>query len=94
MFRSQHHGRPLDTDPPTALELAPVSAVVSYMDCPRCGFGFQLPSGGQLPSGRRAIRHCPRCIARDGLLVELSASELAVETLYERHAGPSGPAHP
>jgi hypothetical protein len=49
-----------------------------YLNCPRCRLAMKL----RVPS--LAMRHCPRCVARAGMLVELFTSPLP----YERLAGP------
>ncbi len=54
----------------------------SYMNCPRCGLSIRLRTGVA------AIRHCPRCVARHRLLVELFGSPLPAETLYEQDRVP------
>ncbi len=59
-----------------------MSTLSSYMNCPRCGLSIQLRSG------RTVIRHCPRCIARHRLLVELFGSPLSTETPYEEDRVP------
>jgi hypothetical protein len=49
-----------------------------YLNCPRCRLAVKL----RAPS--LAMRHCPRCVARAGVLVELFTSSLP----YERLAAP------
>jgi hypothetical protein len=48
----------------------------SHLNCPRCGLTI-VP---RVPS--LAIRHCPRCLARDRTAVELFSSQLPAEVLY------------
>ena len=42
---------------------------MSYVNCPRCGLAVQ-PRASFL-----AVRHCPRCVARRGIAVEMLTSE-------------------
>ena len=59
-----------------------------YLNCPRCRLAVKL----RAPS--LAMRHCPRCVARAGMLVELFTSPLPYERLAgARSAGP-GEARP
>jgi hypothetical protein len=56
----------------------------TYLNCPRC----------RLSIGRRGrwpeILHCPRCLARSRMLVELFASTLRADQLYGERAPAPG----
>ncbi len=49
---------------------------MTYLNCPQCGLTI-TPKAEWL-----AIEHCPRCVARRGMLVMLFASSLPVDRLY------------
>jgi NAD-dependent SIR2 family protein deacetylase len=72
----------VNTDPVTETKPIAAHTAVSYMNCPRCGLSIQVRRG------RETIRHCPRCVARHRRLVELFASALPPETLYEQDRVP------
>ena len=58
-----------------------------YLNCPRCRLSIRLRG----PSLRMV--HCPRCVARTRTLVELFASTLPAEQLYD-DAAHSARRHP
>jgi hypothetical protein len=67
---------------------------MTYLNCPHCGLTI-TPKVDWL-----AVEHCPRCIARRGVLVILFASPLPANALYAadgspdpRGSEPAGP-HP
>ena len=45
---------------------------MSYVNCPSCGLAIELRASFL------ALRHCPRCVARRGIAVEMLASERRV----------------
>ena len=53
-----------------------------YLNCPRCGLSM-VPRADWM-----GIEHCPRCLARSRTLVELFASPLPPEELYEDGLAP------
>jgi hypothetical protein len=53
-----------------------------HLNCPRCGLSIEVR-----PS-RAAIRHCPRCVARGRVVVELFSSALPANVLYEEDSLP------
>jgi hypothetical protein len=53
-----------------------------YLNCPRCGLSI-VPRAEWL-----GVEHCPRCLARCRTVVELFASRLPTEELYERGLAP------
>jgi hypothetical protein len=55
---------------------------MTYLNCPHCGLTI-TPKADWL-----AVEHCPRCIARRGILVTLFASSLPADALYAEHARP------
>ena len=57
------------------------------LDCPRCGLSLLVQPH------RAAIRHCPRCVGRNRLIVELSSSRAPAEMLHTnlRRARPPAP---
>src|ERR1700744_5441375 len=55
---------------------------IVYLNCPHCGLTI-TPKADWL-----AVEHCPRCIARRGVLVTLFASSLPVDSLYAQNARP------
>jgi hypothetical protein len=57
-----------------APDVSGLSAV--YINCPRCGLSIGLRSRWL------AIRHCPRCIARAHVVVEMFSSPLPSSALY------------
>jgi len=48
-----------------------------HLNCPRCGLSVAVRPY------RAAIRHCPRCVARARVVVELFSSTLPADVLYE-----------
>jgi hypothetical protein len=61
-----------------------VDASVScgHLNCPRCGLSIEVRPC------RVAIRHCPRCVARSRVIVELFSSTLPADVLYEENSLP------
>jgi hypothetical protein len=57
-------------------------AAVVHLNCPRCGLTI-APRTKWL-----TISHCPRCLGRDRIAVELFSSALPVDELYADGAGP------
>jgi hypothetical protein len=55
---------------------------MTYLKSPHCGLTI-TPKAEWL-----AVKHCPRCIARRGVLVTLFASSLPVDALYAQDARP------
>jgi hypothetical protein len=55
---------------------------IVYLNCPHCGLTI-TPKADWL-----AVEHCPRCIARRGVLVTLFASSLPVDSLYHEESRP------
>jgi hypothetical protein len=55
---------------------------MTYLNCPHCGLTI-TPKVDWL-----AVEHCPRCIARRGVLVTLFASSLPANALYAADARP------
>ncbi len=61
---------------------ADAGAPRGHLNCPRCGLSIEV---------RRcwmAIRHCPRCVARSHVIVELFSSTLPADVLYDESALP------
>jgi hypothetical protein len=56
--------------------------VASYLNCPRCGLSIKVRSQWL------TIRHCPRCVARTRIAVELFVSTLPTEALYAANSHP------
>jgi hypothetical protein len=50
--------------------------------CPRCGLSIEVRPR------RAAIRHCPRCVARARVIVELFGSTLPADVLYAEDSLP------
>ena len=48
-----------------------------HLNCPRCGLSVAVRPY------RAAIKHCPRCVARARVVVELFSSALPADVLYE-----------
>jgi hypothetical protein len=53
-----------------------------HLNCPRCGLSIEVRLR------RTAIRHCPRCVARSRVIVELFSSTLSADVLYDQHSLP------
>lgn len=53
-----------------------------HLNCPRCGLSIAMRAN------RAGMRHCPRCVARNRVLVELFASTLPAGVLYAESALP------
>jgi hypothetical protein len=60
---------------------------MSYVNCPRCGLAVRLRAPFL------AVRHCPRCVARRGIAVEMLISEPRTLPAPTRQAD-RGAAHP
>ena len=58
------------------------SARCGHLNCPRCGLSIEVRPY------RAAIRHCPRCVARTRLVVELFSSTLPADVLYDENSLP------
>ena len=58
------------------------SARSGHLNCPRCGLSIEVRPH------RTAIRHCPRCVARGRVIVELFSSTLPADVLYADSALP------
>jgi hypothetical protein len=55
----------------------------SFLNCPRCGLSIR-PKPGWL-----TIEHCPRCIARARIAIELFSSPLPTTELYREGFAPN-----
>jgi hypothetical protein len=53
-----------------------------HLNCPRCGLSIAVRPH------RAAMRHCPRCVARGRVIVELFSSTLPASVLYAESALP------
>jgi transcription elongation factor Elf1 len=53
-----------------------------HLNCPRCGLSILVQPH------RAAIRHCPRCVARSRVIVELFSSTLPADVLYDEGSVP------
>jgi hypothetical protein len=53
-----------------------------WLDCPRCGLSVEVRPH------RTAMKHCPRCIARSRLIVELFRSTMPSDALYGEYSLP------
>jgi hypothetical protein len=53
-----------------------------HLNCPRCGLSIEVRPH------RAAIRHCPRCVGRSRLSVELFSSTLPADVLYDESSLP------
>ena len=53
-----------------------------HLNCPRCGLSIAVRPH------RAAIRHCPRCVARSRMIVELFSSTLPADVLYDESSLP------
>jgi hypothetical protein len=58
------------------------SARSEHLNCPRCGLSVAVRPY------RAAIRHCPRCVARARVVVELFSSTLPVDVPYDEDSLP------
>jgi len=58
------------------------SARREHLNCPRCSLSIEVRPY------RAAIRHCPRCLARARLVVELFSSTLPADVLYDENSLP------
>jgi hypothetical protein len=54
----------------------------THLNCPRCGLSIEVRPH------RTAIRHCPRCVGRSRLIVELFSSTLPADVLYDESSLP------
>lgn len=59
-----------------------MSARSRHLNCPRCGLSILVQPQ------RAAIRHCPRCVGRSQLIVELFSSTLPADMLYDENSLP------
>ncbi len=50
--------------------------VGSYLNCPRCGLSIGIRSPWL------TMTHCPRCVARHRIAVQLFSSEMPASVLY------------
>jgi hypothetical protein len=55
---------------------------MTYVDCPRCGLSIIQRFPGQ------RIRHCPRCVAHHGVLVDLFPSPIPSAGAYAKDCLP------
>ena len=53
-----------------------------HLNCPRCGLSIEVRPC------RTTIRHCPRCVARSRVIVELFSSTLPADVLYDENSLP------
>jgi hypothetical protein len=53
-----------------------------HLNCPRCSLSIEVRPY------RAPIRHCPRCVARARLVVELFSSTLPADVLYHENSLP------
>jgi hypothetical protein len=53
-----------------------------HLSCPRCGLSIEVRRC------RTAIRHCPRCVVRSRVIVELFSSALPADVLYDESSLP------
>ena len=53
-----------------------------HLNCPRCGLSIEVRPH------RAAIRHCPRCVGRSQLIIELFSSTLPADVLYDENSLP------
>jgi hypothetical protein len=53
-----------------------------FLNCPRCGLSISLRSRSL------ASAHCPRCLGRNGAIVELFGSRLPAGALYADNSLP------
>lgn len=53
-----------------------------HLNCPRCGLSLLVQPH------RAAIRHCPRCVGRNRVIVELFSSTLPADLLYDESSLP------
>lgn len=58
------------------------SACRRHLNCPRCGLSILVQPY------RAAIRHCPRCVGRNRVIVELFGSTLPAGVLYDENSLP------
>jgi hypothetical protein len=69
----------MSTEDPAAGRLA-----APFLNCPRCGLSIR-------PKARwMTVEHCPRCLARARVAVEMFSSRLPASELYHE----VGPPHP
>jgi hypothetical protein len=60
----------------------------SHLNCPRCGLSIEVRPN------RAAITHCPRCVGRSRVAVELFSSSLPTDLLYREGSSPSADEEP
>jgi hypothetical protein len=53
-----------------------------HLNCPRCGLSIEVRPN------RAAMRHCPRCVGRSRLIVDLFSSTLPADVLYDENSLP------
>jgi hypothetical protein len=53
-----------------------------HLNCPRCGLSIEVRPN------RAAMRHCPRCVGRSRLIIELFSSTLPADVLYDENSLP------
>ncbi len=70
------HAEPLAASKPTAEPRGRASAPAAYRNCPRCGLSIAARFRAEV------VSHCPRCIARGRVLVEMFTSTLPAALLY------------
>src|ERR1700733_13468699 len=63
---------------------AQIDASVCYehLNCPRCGLSIEVRPY------RTQIRHCPRCVAHNRVIVELFSSALPPDVRYDENSLP------
>jgi len=54
----------------------------SHLNCPRCGLSIRVRAGWL------AVEHCPRCLGRSRIAVQMFASALPTVDLYAEGAEP------
>jgi hypothetical protein len=66
----------------TIIEVVASPRAVSFLNCPRCGLSIRPKARGS------RIEHCPRCMARASIQVELFSSALPPAELYHEGSAP------
>jgi len=64
-------------------------SIVSYLNCPVCHLSLRAPRASFL-----APEHCPRCIGRRRVAIQLFPSALPMRQLAANEAPPDTPARP
>jgi len=59
-----------------------------HLNCPRCGLSIEARPQ------RAPIRHCPRCVGRGRVIVELFSSTLPADLLYDERSLPRADGEP